>query len=69
MQLVHTDQSSTGMVGASGVTGLIESTKSRKYWEVLPSLNLSFRFQSDFVIRFAASKQHIRPRMPDMATT
>ena len=31
------------------------------------SLNLSFRFPSDFVIRFAASKQHIRPRMPDMA--
>ena len=37
VQLVHTDQSSTGMVGASGVTGLIESTKSRKYWEVLPA--------------------------------
>ncbi len=67
IQFVHTDQSSTGLVGASGVSGLIQSTRSREYWEVLPSLNLSFRFPSDFVIRFAASKQHIRPRMPDMA--
>ncbi len=67
VQLVHTDQSSTGLVGASGVSGLILSTKGRKYWEVLPSLNLSFRMPNDFVIRFAASKQHIRPRMPDMA--
>jgi iron complex outermembrane receptor protein len=67
VQFVHTDQSSTGLVGASGVSGLISSTKSRKYWEVLPSLNLSFRMPNDFIIRFAASKQHIRPRMPDMA--
>jgi len=67
VQFVHTDQSSTGLVGASGVSGLILSTKSRKYWEVLPSLNLSFRMPNDFIIRFAASKQHIRPRMPDMA--
>ncbi|MEO8548197.1 MAG: TonB-dependent receptor [Sphingomicrobium sp.] len=67
VQAVHTDQSSTGLVGASGVPDLIQSTKGRKYWEILPSLNLSFRMPNDFVIRFAASKQHIRPRMPDMA--
>ena len=67
VQFVHTDQSSTGLVGASGVPTLIESTKGRTYWEVLPSLNLSFRFPSDWVIRFALSKQHMRPRMPDMA--
>lgn len=67
VQFVHTDQSSTGLIGASGVPDLILSTTGRKYWEVLPSLNLSFRFPNDFVVRFAASKQHIRPRMPDMA--
>ena len=67
VQFVHTDQSSTGLVGASGVSGLIKNTKGRKYWEILPSLNLSFRFPSDWIVRFAASKQHIRPRMPDMA--
>ncbi len=67
VQLVHTNQSSTGLVGASGVSGLIKNTKGRKYWEILPSLNLSFRLPSDVVIRLAASKQHIRPRMPDMA--
>jgi iron complex outermembrane receptor protein len=67
VQAVHTDQSSTGLVGASGVPDLILSTAGRKYWELLPSMNLSFRLPSDVVIRFAASKQHIRPRMPDMA--
>ena len=67
VQAVHTDQSSTGLVGASGVSGLILNTRGRKYWEILPSLNLSFRMPNDFIIRFAASKQHIRPRLPDMA--
>ena len=66
VQAVHTNQSSTGLVGPSGLD-LVEVTNGRKYWEILPSLNLSFRFPSDFVIRFAASKQHIRPRLPDMA--
>lgn len=67
VQAVHTDQSSTGLVGASGVPDLILSTEGRKYWEILPSMNLSFRMPDDFVIRVALSKQHIRPRMPDMA--
>jgi iron complex outermembrane receptor protein len=68
VQVVHTDQSSTGLVDPSNSgLGLVKSTLGRNYWEVLPSMNLSFRFPSDFVIRFAASKQHIRPRLPDMA--
>ena len=65
IQAVRTNQSSTGFVGS--IPNLIESTRGRKYWEILPSLNLSFRMPSDLVIRFSASKQHIRPRMPDMA--
>jgi len=68
VQAVHTDQSSTGRVSPSnnGV-GLDKSTLGRKYWEILPSSNFALRFPSDFVIRFAASIQHMRPRMPDMA--
>jgi iron complex outermembrane receptor protein len=33
---------------------------------VLPSLNLNLRTNSDFVIRFAASKEMMRPRLPDL---
>ena len=36
------------------------------YVDVLPSLNLSFRMPSDFVIRFAASRQIIRSRLDDL---
>ena len=68
VQFVHTNQSSTGFVDPSNSgLGLAESTLGRSYWEVLPSINLAFRMPNDFVIRFAASKQHIRPRLPDMA--
>ena len=68
LQAVHTDQSSTGFVSPAndGVT-LTQSTKGRKYWEILPSTNLALRFPNDFVIRFAASIQHMAPRLPDMA--
>ena len=37
-----------------------------RYTDVLPSLNLSLRFPSDFVIRVAAAREIIRPRMDDM---
>ncbi len=37
-----------------------------KYTDVLPSLNLSLRFPSDFVVRFAAAREIIRPRLDDM---
>lgn len=36
------------------------------YWDVLPSLNLSLRLDSDWVIRFAASRQIQRPRLDDL---
>lgn len=39
---------------------------STDYVDVLPSLNLSLRFDSDFVIRFAAAREIIRPRLDDM---
>ncbi len=39
---------------------------SHSYTDVLPSMNLSLRFPSDFVIRLAAAREIIRPRMDDM---
>jgi iron complex outermembrane recepter protein len=74
VQVILTDQ---GSVGASAVylgnnpngspnIGAAVRTASTDYVDVLPSLNLSLRFDSDFVIRFAAARETIRPRMDDM---
>lgn len=64
VQAIHTDQESSGTVFAGGVARSVRSGAS--YWDVLPSLNLSMRFDSDFVIRFAASRQIQRPRLDDL---
>jgi iron complex outermembrane recepter protein len=64
VQAIHTDQESSGTVFAGGVARAVRSGAS--YWDVLPSLNLSMRFDSDFVIRFAASRQIQRPRLDDL---
>lgn len=67
VQAVHTDQSSEGITYPNGVA--TEVTVGTKYWEWLPSLSLNLRFPTDFVVRFAASKQMMRPRMPQMSAT
>jgi iron complex outermembrane recepter protein len=64
VQVIHTDQGSSGIVYAGGVPSNVRASTS--YWDVLPSLNLSMRFDSDFVIRFAASRQIQRPRLDDL---
>ncbi len=64
VQAVHTDQGSSGTVFAGGVARSVRASAS--YWDILPSLNLSMRFDSDFVIRFAASRQIQRPRLDDL---
>jgi iron complex outermembrane receptor protein len=64
VQVIHTDQGSSGTVFAGGVARSVRTGAS--YWDVLPSLNLSLRFDSDFVIRFAASRQIQRPRLDDL---
>ena len=46
--------------------GTLPRKASTDYWDVLPSLNLSLRFPSDFVVRFAAAREIIRPRLDDM---
>ncbi len=64
VQAIHTDQESSGTVFAGGVARSVRS--GANYWDILPSLNLSMRFDSDFVIRFAASRQIQRPRLDDL---
>ena len=66
VQAVHTDQSSTG-VTADRVSGTLTPIKAgAKYWDVMPSLNLSLRFPSDFVIRLGLAREVMRPRIDDM---
>ena len=66
VQAVHTDQSSSGITYPNGVATQVNV--GTKYWEWLPSLNLAFRLPNDYVVRFAASKQTMRPRLPQMST-
>jgi iron complex outermembrane recepter protein len=64
VQAIHTEQKSTGLAFAAGVRNTVSA--GANYWDFLPSLNLSMRFDSDFVIRFAASRQIQRPRLDDL---
>ncbi len=57
VQAIHTDVTSEG---------LTNPTITDSYWMILPSLNLNFRAPEDVVVRFAASKQMMRPRLPSM---
>jgi iron complex outermembrane receptor protein len=62
----------TGNIGVQGIRTALTSKGATKptvrdsYWIVLPSMNLNFRFPNDFVIRFAASQQIMRPRMDQL---
>jgi iron complex outermembrane recepter protein len=66
------DTTLTGNVGFqavhTGVTskGAVNPTIKDDYWMYLPSLNLNIRAPEDVVIRFAAAKQMMRPRLPQM---
>ena len=66
VQAIHTEQNSTGFVNTGTAQGIIERTIGDDYWDILPSVNLSLRFPSDFVIRFAAAREIQRPRLDDM---
>ena len=73
-QIIVADQESTGAQAAylgqnpngSPNIGSVVRTVGHDYVDVLPSLNLSLRFASDFVVRFAAARELIRPRLDDM---
>ena len=74
VQANWTDQNSRGATAVllgtnpngSPNIGASERNASTDYLDVLPSLNLSLRFPSDFVVRFAAAREIIRPRLDDM---
>jgi len=74
VQAQWTDQNSLGATAVnlgtapngSPIIGGQERRASTDYLDVLPSLNLSLRFPSDTVIRFAAAREIIRPRLDDM---
>ncbi|WP_315759878.1 TonB-dependent receptor [Sphingomonas sp. Y38-1Y] len=64
VQFVSTVQKSSGLVAAGGV--LQPVTEGDDYIDVLPVVNLSLRFPSDFVIRVGAARQMQRARLDDM---
>lgn len=74
VQAILTEQKSTGasavylgtLANGAPNIGAASQTDSVRYTDVLPSLNLSLRFPSDLVLRFAAAREIIRPRMDDM---
>ncbi|MFM2411142.1 MAG: hypothetical protein RL481_1970, partial [Pseudomonadota bacterium] len=64
VQAIHTDQGSDGFAFAPAGPAPISLGES--YWDILPSLNLSLRFDSGFVIRAAAAREIQRPRLDDL---
>lgn len=63
----YTDQSSSGIVNLATFPASQETrNEGANYWDVLPSLNLSLRFPSDIVVRFAAAREIQRPRLDDL---
>jgi iron complex outermembrane receptor protein len=69
LQVVSTDQSSTGFdtyTGADGTVVATPVTGGADYTKVLPSLNTNFQITDNQVVRFAAAKTMSRARMDDM---
>ncbi|WP_237449543.1 TonB-dependent receptor [Novosphingobium silvae] len=76
VQANWTDQNSRGATAVlldpptnpngSANVGSLTRNESTDYLDVLPSVNLSLRFPGDFVVRFAAAREIIRPRLDDM---
>lgn len=64
VQAINTNQKSTGFIFAPG--GPQELTIGDDFWDILPSANLSLRLDSDTVIRVAAAREIMRPRLDDM---
>lgn len=71
VQVVHADQSSTGLKSSGSGAGTINQafTDGAKYTDVLPSANLSLRLDNDIVVRLGAAREVIRPRLDDMRSS
>ena len=66
VQAINTSQESSGVVFPGGSPTPVPISFGDDYWDVLPSLNLSLRFDSDFIIRLGASRQIQRPKLDDL---
>ncbi len=69
VQLVNTDQESTGFAAQTGPDLFVQATPvsgGDDYTDILPSFNFNFDFNNGHKIRAAASKSLSRPRMDDM---
>lgn len=72
VQAINTSQNSSGIsftdLDGDPDTGpqQVNVSLGADYWDVLPSANLSLRFDSNWVIRLAASRQIQRPRLDDL---
>ena len=64
IQAEHTDQSTNGYLAFGGAIKPV--TQGAKYWDIMPSLNLSARFTSDWVVRLGLAREVMRPRMDSM---
>lgn len=78
VQALWTDQRSQGATAVqlqpnlpNGAPNIVAAARNEgaKYLDVLPSLNLSLRTGGDFVIRFAAAREMVRPRLDDLKAT
>lgn len=69
VQAVHTDQSSTGSNGYSlpwGDSGIAAVSEGTKYWEFLPSMNLSFDVSDSDKVRLGVARVMARARMDQL---
>ncbi len=66
LQVVHTDQSSTGPVGFGTDFLPVLATDGAEYTEVLPSANVSIEVSEDTFLRLGAARTLARARMDDM---
>ncbi|MXO96229.1 TonB-dependent receptor [Erythrobacter aquimaris] len=70
VQAVNTEQNSTGVafvdLDGDGGQERVDLSLGDNYWDILPSANLSLRFDSGWVFRLAASRQIQRPQLDDL---
>ena len=64
VQGVYTDQSSTGFSNFTGSVG--NNDGGRKYFDLLPSMNLSMRFNDENVLRIGFARTLARARMDQL---
>ena len=70
VQAINTEQNSTGLafvdLDGDGSQDRVDLSLGDNYWDILPSANLSLRFDSGWVMRLAASRQIQRPQLDDL---